>query len=60
MKDLSEIPMGRISEPTEVAEAVLFLLSNKASSVTGQAIAVDGGICGTWITGWGGLSDAVK
>ena len=36
-------PMGRVGEPEEVAEAVIWLCSNKASYVTGQALAVDGG-----------------
>jgi NAD(P)-dependent dehydrogenase (short-subunit alcohol dehydrogenase family) len=36
--------MGRIAEPEEVAEAAAWLLSSKASFVTGQAIAVDGGM----------------
>jgi NAD(P)-dependent dehydrogenase (short-subunit alcohol dehydrogenase family) len=36
-------PMGRIAEPEEVAEAVVFLASGRASFITGQALAVDGG-----------------
>jgi NAD(P)-dependent dehydrogenase (short-subunit alcohol dehydrogenase family) len=35
-------PVGRIARPEEVAEMVLWLCSDKASYVTGQAIAVDG------------------
>ena len=35
--------IGRLSEPEEVAAALLFLLSNEASSITGIALAVDGG-----------------
>jgi NAD(P)-dependent dehydrogenase (short-subunit alcohol dehydrogenase family) len=37
-------PLGRIAEPIEVAEAAAWLLSDKASFVTGHALAVDGGL----------------
>jgi NAD(P)-dependent dehydrogenase (short-subunit alcohol dehydrogenase family) len=36
-------PIGRMGEPQEVAEAVVWLCSDKASFVTGDAMAVDGG-----------------
>ncbi len=36
-------PMGRIGNPEEVAETVMFLCSDAASFITGQALAVDGG-----------------
>lgn len=36
-------PMGRIGDPEEVAETVMFLCSDAASFITGQALAVDGG-----------------
>ncbi len=39
----SEIPMGRIGEPRELAAVVAFLASERASYVTGQSLAVDGG-----------------
>lgn len=38
------IPLGRIGEADEVAEVILFLASDRASYVTGQTLAVDGGI----------------
>ncbi len=37
-------PLGRIAEPEEVAEAAAWLLSDKASFVTGHCLAVDGGL----------------
>ena len=37
-------PLGRIAEPEEVAEAALFLLSDRASFITGQTLNVDGGL----------------
>jgi 3-oxoacyl-[acyl-carrier protein] reductase len=43
----SEIPMGRLAEPSEIGAVAAFLCSEQASYVTGQSIAVDGG----WIKG---------
>ena len=37
------IPMGRLGKPGEIAEAVAFLISNKASYVNGTDIVIDGG-----------------
>jgi NAD(P)-dependent dehydrogenase (short-subunit alcohol dehydrogenase family) len=36
-------PMGRVGEPEEVAEAVVWLCSDAASFVTGHTMTVDGG-----------------
>lgn len=40
----AEIPLGRFAEPDEIAQAVVFVASNRASYITGQSISVDGGI----------------
>jgi NAD(P)-dependent dehydrogenase (short-subunit alcohol dehydrogenase family) len=41
---LERIPLGRVGQPSEVASAVSFLLSNEASYVNGQSLNVCGGL----------------
>lgn len=43
-----EIPMGRIAEPEEIAAAVAFLCSTRASYITGTSLVVDGGVTKTF------------
>jgi 3-oxoacyl-[acyl-carrier protein] reductase len=38
------IPMGKFGSPDDIANAVLFLASEKTGYVTGQVLAVDGGL----------------
>jgi len=40
---IKETPLGRIGKPKDVANLVQFLISEKASFITGQLISVDGG-----------------
>jgi NAD(P)-dependent dehydrogenase (short-subunit alcohol dehydrogenase family) len=42
-KTTDAIPMGRGAEPTELAQAIVFMLSDAASYITGTALPVDGG-----------------
>jgi NAD(P)-dependent dehydrogenase (short-subunit alcohol dehydrogenase family) len=37
------IPLGRLGQPEEVAAAVIFLLSDQASLITGTSLLTDGG-----------------
>lgn len=41
---LSQIPLGRYADPREVADLALFLASDEAAYVTGQAIGINGGL----------------
>jgi NAD(P)-dependent dehydrogenase (short-subunit alcohol dehydrogenase family) len=41
---LDAIPIGRIGQPREVADAVVFLASDRASYINGASILVDGGV----------------
>jgi 3-oxoacyl-[acyl-carrier protein] reductase len=40
----SRTPLGRFGETTEIADAVAFLASDEAAFITGQVLAVDGGL----------------
>jgi len=42
-RTVSNIPLGRMGDPAELADLIVFLASRRASYITGQTIAVDGG-----------------
>jgi len=44
-KFISTIPMGRMSEPADVAKAALYLVSDDSDFITGVVLPVDGGRC---------------
>jgi NAD(P)-dependent dehydrogenase (short-subunit alcohol dehydrogenase family) len=41
-------PIGRMVMPEDIADLILFLVSERASAITGQVIAVDGGAVGAY------------
>lgn len=41
---ISDIPLNRIGTPSDIAKAVKFLISDKASYITGQVLSVNGGM----------------
>jgi meso-butanediol dehydrogenase/(S,S)-butanediol dehydrogenase/diacetyl reductase len=41
---LERLPVGRLGEPVDIANAVVFLASDEASFITGQTLVIDGGI----------------
>jgi 3-oxoacyl-[acyl-carrier protein] reductase len=43
-KQTSDIPLGRMAQPVEFANAAVFLVSPAASYIHGVALAVDGGV----------------
>jgi NAD(P)-dependent dehydrogenase (short-subunit alcohol dehydrogenase family) len=40
----ARVPMGRLGDPAEIADAVVWLCSDAASFVTGHTLSVDGGL----------------
>jgi NAD(P)-dependent dehydrogenase (short-subunit alcohol dehydrogenase family) len=43
LADSARRPLGRVGTPEEIAQAALFLASDRASFITGAAVVVDGG-----------------
>lgn len=42
-KFVSDVPLGRLTEPLDVANAVLFLSSDEGAFITGTNLVIDGG-----------------
>ncbi len=41
---ISTVPMGRVGQPEEIAQAIVFLGSDKSPYLTGTSLGVDGGL----------------
>jgi NAD(P)-dependent dehydrogenase (short-subunit alcohol dehydrogenase family) len=52
---LVHLPMGRLAEAEEIANAALFLASDESSYVNGTAFMVDGGTAGAYVTALGSV-----
>lgn len=48
----NKTPIGRIGQPSDVANAALYLASPLSSFVNGESLVVDGGVTNTWGGGW--------
>ena len=46
------IPMGRMGDPFDIANAAVFLASQEASYITGTELIVDGGLTGSCVPNW--------
>jgi NAD(P)-dependent dehydrogenase (short-subunit alcohol dehydrogenase family) len=55
---MDHTPLRRLAEPAEIAEAVLYLASDRSSFITGQVIAADGGWTAFGWVPWSGDPDA--
>lgn len=42
-EDFSATALGRMAQPSEIADTIVYLLSDKASFITGACISADGG-----------------
>ena len=43
-KDMARYPLGRYGEPTDIANAIIYLLSNASTWVSGVSLVIDGGL----------------
>jgi NAD(P)-dependent dehydrogenase (short-subunit alcohol dehydrogenase family) len=47
-KAAAESLTGRFSQPTEVADLIVYLASDRAANITGSDFRIDGGLIPTW------------
>ena len=38
------IPLGRVGEPEEIGDAIVFMTSDQAAFMTGEIVTIDGGL----------------
>ena len=41
---IAQVPLGRVAQPREIADLIIYLLSDESAFVTGAELVIDGGL----------------